>query len=324
MCKTETYLDKKDLKKKKSPYCRKCYKKSQQYLDDILESLNNRPVIQKLCECGKQFDTKNVRKKFCSPKCRYIFTYKKPPKKEKLCECGNMFYPTDESRKFCSLECPKRITTFCCLNCQKSITETTKEFEKRKYLYCVDCYLKSPEKIEDAKAAVKNRASYNGENNPNYRGQEDFVCPCGDIFTRRVSPSQKGTRFHTYCSTKCKKKYSISKAKYFDYKGYKFRSSWELTFAEYLDSKNYTWKYEPESFETPYGFYTPDFWVEELRSYVEVKGYFRDQQARDKFEYFSKTHKVILVDESYFKSIGFQRIKSGPKKGQLCLQSHLP
>ena len=190
--------------------------------------------------------------------------------------------------------------------------------KRNKYDYCRSCYNNSPEIKKVSEKIVNNRPSYDGESNPNYRGKKEFVCPCEKHFFRRVSPSQEGTRFHTYCSTKCKKKYSISKIKMFEYKELKLRSSWELAFAQYLDSMNYTWDYEPESFDTSHGFYTPDFWVKELNSYIEVKGYFRDQNAKDKFEEFSKTHSAILADLNYFKSLGYVKITSGPRKGQLC------
>ena len=187
-----------------------------------------------------------------------------------------------------------------------------------KYDYCRNCYNVSPEIKVVCEQIVNNRPDYSGENNPHYRGGLiKLTCPCGVNF--EVYPARKDTA--RYCSTKCKKKYSISKAKYFEYKDLKLRSSWELTFAKYLDGKGLSWKYEPESFETSHGFYTPDFWVEELNSYVEVKGYFRDENSKQKFEEFSKSHNIILADLNYFKSIGYVRITSGPQKGQLCLQA---
>lgn len=194
-----------------------------------------------------------------------------------------------------------------------------KEILNSKHQLCIECFLVSDIKIQSGIQARKTKPIQGGENNPNYRGKKEFICPCGEHFTRRVSPSQEGKRFHIYCSTKCKKKYSISVSKFYSYKGNKLRSSWELSLAEYFDSKGYTWDYEPESFETSYGFYTPDFWVNELNCYFEVKGYFRDKEAKGKFEEFSKTHKIVLVNQDHFLSLGFTKIKSGPKKGQLCL-----
>lgn len=315
-CKLNFFLDKTDLKRKKSSFCGKCYKKSQEHKDNLLKSLNNKPTIKKLCQCGSDFNTKNSRKKFCSEKCRQVFIKKKSSKKKKICDCGNTFYYIKGfSKNFCSPNCPKKITIFFCLGCNIQITERTKEFEKRKYFYCMDCYLKSPEKVQVSKENAKKRRTYDGRENPNYKGGLiKLECPCGLHF--EIYPARKNTA--KYCSTKCKKKYSISKAKYFEYKEYKLRSSWELAFAQYLDNKGYIWIYEPESFGTAHGFYTPDFWVNELNCYFEIKGYFRDKDAEEKFKEFSKNHNIILANKEYLLSLGFIRIKSGPRKGQLC------
>lgn len=188
----------------------------------------------------------------------------------------------------------------------------------KKSQLCIECFLVSKMKVEAGIQARKTKPTLKGIDNPNYKGKQEFVCLCGNHFFRRVSPSQENTKYHTYCSTKCKKKYSVSKAKYFEYKEHVFRSSWELAFAQYLDNEKYVSKYEPESFETSYGFYTPDFWVEDFNSYVEIKGFFRDKEAKGKFEEFSKSHSIVLADMEYLLSLGFVKIKSGLKKGQLC------
>jgi hypothetical protein len=183
-----------------------------------------------------------------------------------------------------------------------------------KYDYCRACYNNSPEIKEVCEKIFKNRPDYNGENNPHYRGGKiDKVCPCGVVF--EVFPARKDTA--KYCSRECKKKYSVSLSKIYEYKGLRLRSSWELAFAQYLDSKNYNWKYEPETFETSCGFYTPDFWVDEFSSYFEVKGFFR-KDAEQKFNEFKENHPIVLANKEYLLSLGFVRIKSGPRKNQLC------
>lgn len=54
--------------------------------------------------------------------------------------------------------------------------------------------------------------------------------------------------------------------------------TWELAVAKWLDSKKYNWKRNTTRF--PYinlkgtiSHYVPDFWVSELNSYLEIKGY---------------------------------------------------
>ena len=191
---------------------------------------------------------------------------------------------------------------------------STPIYKQNKYNYCQSCYFKSEENKEVHKQIVQNRPNYEGQNNPHYKGGKiKKSCFCGIEF--EVFPARKDTA--KYCSRTCKKKYSISKIRTYNYKDIKLRSSWELAFAQYLDSKGYTWKHEPETFQTLHGFYTPDFWVEELGSYVEVKGYFR-KDAKQKFDDFSKTHPIILADKEYLLNLGFIKIKSGVKKGQLC------
>jgi len=70
---------------------------------------------------------------------------------------------------------------------------------------------------------------------------------------------------------------SFSKSRTHEYKGVKFHGLWEVKFAMNLDDKNVEWRRPTEKFQ--YIFegktrnYTPDFWVPELESYVEIKGY---------------------------------------------------
>jgi hypothetical protein len=54
--------------------------------------------------------------------------------------------------------------------------------------------------------------------------------------------------------------------------------TWELTVAKWLDENEYNWKRNTKRFQYTnlkgtISHYVPDFWVEELKSYVEVKGY---------------------------------------------------
>lgn len=54
--------------------------------------------------------------------------------------------------------------------------------------------------------------------------------------------------------------------------------TWELAVAKWLDEKKYNWKRNTKRFQYTnlkgtISHYVPDFWVDELNSYVEVKGY---------------------------------------------------
>lgn len=56
------------------------------------------------------------------------------------------------------------------------------------------------------------------------------------------------------------------------YNGYKFRSRLEARWAVFFDAMGITYEYEPEGFKTPYGNYLPDFYLPQLRAWMEVKG----------------------------------------------------
>jgi hypothetical protein len=79
-----------------------------------------------------------------------------------------------------------------------------------------------------------------------------------------------------------------------------FRSRWEANFARLLNLFEVKYVYEPKRFllERSDGSivsYLPDFWVETLGSYVEVKGYM-DEEHKEKIELFKKQYPLIVVD----------------------------
>lgn len=91
------------------------------------------------------------------------------------------------------------------------------------------------------------------------------------------------------------------------------RSSYELAFAKYLDSYNATWLYEPQAFPINYTFkgiekegtYRPDFYLPSTDTWIEVKGWWRDD-ARAKFDAFCAQYPDIIIlvyDEQKLKSI---------------------
>ncbi len=81
------------------------------------------------------------------------------------------------------------------------------------------------------------------------------------------------------------------------------RSSYEAAVVRYLDDKGFDWKFEPQAFSITYeregelvcGTYRPDFYVEELGKYLEVKGYWRDD-ARAKFEAFKRGYPDLFIE----------------------------
>jgi len=154
--------------------------------------------------------------------------------------------------------------------------------------------------LQKTKLSERNKISaVSGKDNPLYTSIE-LACRCGNKFT--VNPYRIKRSKNVYCSRKCSDRFKIVISKHILYKDIKFRSSWEVKYAQYLDSLGYSWKYEPEAFETPVGYYTPDFWVQDINSYVEVKGFFRDQNAKEKFDYFGTKYPIVLVNKEWFKA----------------------
>ena len=81
------------------------------------------------------------------------------------------------------------------------------------------------------------------------------------------------------------------------------RSSYEAAVVQYLDEQKYQWAFEPKAFSITYeyegtqrsGTYRPDFYVEELSRYLEVKGYWRGD-ARAKFEAFKREYPSLVIE----------------------------
>ena len=71
---------------------------------------------------------------------------------------------------------------------------------------------------------------------------------------------------------------------------FKVRGTWELKYADYLTSKNIYWirkvylKYEKDGIKKTY---TPDFYLPDTEEYIEIKGFFSEE---DKI-------KMMLVEE---------------------------
>lgn len=56
------------------------------------------------------------------------------------------------------------------------------------------------------------------------------------------------------------------------YKGYHFRSRLEARWAVFFDALGLSWEYEPEGYDLgPAGYYLPDFWLPDLKYWIEIK-----------------------------------------------------
>ena len=55
------------------------------------------------------------------------------------------------------------------------------------------------------------------------------------------------------------------------YRGYRFRSRTEARWAVFFDAAGIEWQYEAEGFELNGARYLPDFYLPELKTFIEVK-----------------------------------------------------
>jgi len=89
------------------------------------------------------------------------------------------------------------------------------------------------------------------------------------------------------------------------YKGILMRSSWEIKYAKYLDKNKIKWQYEPKTFDLGNTTYTPDFYLPETDTYIEIKGRWRDD-AKKKFNKFQRRYysmNIILLTEKELKKL---------------------
>ena len=89
------------------------------------------------------------------------------------------------------------------------------------------------------------------------------------------------------------------------YKGILMRSTWEVKYAKYLDKNDIKWQYESKTFDLDNTTYTPDFYLPETDTYIEIKGRWRDD-AKKKFKKFQKKYysmNIILLTEKELKKL---------------------
>lgn len=89
------------------------------------------------------------------------------------------------------------------------------------------------------------------------------------------------------------------------YKGIKMRSKFETEIAFMLDKLNIIWEYEPILFKLSNGiFYKPDFYLPELKMWIEVKGVLGENNIKISHQ-FVKDNKTTLILWNYDQWIWF-------------------
>lgn len=89
------------------------------------------------------------------------------------------------------------------------------------------------------------------------------------------------------------KRYRTTHGKRISVDGVMMRSTYEARFARAMSARALKWEYEPRWFALSTAkLYMPDFYVVDLDTYVEVKGWWRDD-AREKFDAFIREYPAL-------------------------------
>lgn len=82
------------------------------------------------------------------------------------------------------------------------------------------------------------------------------------------------------------------------YNGYRFRSRLEAKWAVFFDAAGIKYEYEPEGYDLgEAGWYLPDFWLPELKIFVEIKGKSLSRSEELKIEELSKYNPVLVLKQ---------------------------
>jgi hypothetical protein len=231
-----------------------------------------------------------------------------------------------------------------CCACKSKRGEYTKEThpnfrhgETLKKHYCVDC------KKEVSDYRVKRCKKCNSENqkicmlgdkNPAWKGGLPKCEDCGKEITNKKykkcsvcyieyminHPHNKGIKksktWKDKISSTMKKngitkgrnngmfgKITHGKGEY--YNNVWMRSSYEIAFAKWLDKNKIKWCYESKTFDLGNCTYTPDFYLPETDTYVEIKGYWRED-AEKKFRLFKEKYsntKIEIINKIKLQSL---------------------
>jgi predicted RNA-binding Zn-ribbon protein involved in translation (DUF1610 family) len=149
------------------------------------------------------------------------------------------------------------------------------------------------------KTKEKIRLKVLGKNNPFYGKHHT------KYFKKKMSNFRKGKTFAPEVIDKMKDGRrkgknnpmfgKVTHGKGIYYKSSYMRSSYEITYAKWLDKQNIKWFYESKTFDLGNTTYTPDFYLPESDTYIEIKGWWRDD-AKKKFKLFKKLFPKIKIE----------------------------
>lgn len=88
------------------------------------------------------------------------------------------------------------------------------------------------------------------------------------------------------------------------YRNSLMRSSWEIKYARYLIKKHIKWQYEPKAFILGNTTYTPDFYLPETDTYVEIKGWWRGNSKQKYLNFRRKFGNIKLLNKQRLRKLG--------------------
>lgn len=223
-------------------------------------------LLEKKCKhCSIIFVTKTNKQIFCSPACKRISNSNNQKNKIKsnckTCNKEIFIYPSRlKTQKFCGIQCrfesqkihkTERIKINC-PKCNKIFFKTPKKYQ----VYC---------SLQCSKRELKTCVT------------------CGNQFDSSHKNAKR-------CSRKCQFKDQSNgtiKIKLNGITGYRtdlnpnyyFKSAFEADFARFLSYVGISYVYESKTFELNDAFYTPDFYLDQLDLYIELKGTNRKKYA---------------------------------------------
>lgn len=102
---------------------------------------------------------------------------------------------------------------------------------------------------------------------------------------------------------------SLAKRMHYRYKGVDMHGKWEYNYAVWLDKNQIKWEKCKESFEYEFDGkqrrYTPDFYLKESDTYIEIKGY-KTEKDEAKWNQFPKHRKLKVLMEKDLISLGVE------------------
>lgn len=100
---------------------------------------------------------------------------------------------------------------------------------------------------------------------------------------------------------------SVARSMHYCYKGIDLHGTWELRYAIFLDNLNIRWERPKVGFEYNFQnknhYYTPDFYLVDFDTYIEIKGFKRDIDII-KWKEFRKKNNLIVLEYDDLSKIG--------------------